>query len=179
MNTIKILARMMLCLLLLASAVPVLAQDAFHSSWAEISKADLQSYKTLTAEALKMQLNKGQVKVVIFWAEWCDFCKSELRMISQYQKLLPAGQLNIIAINQDTKFELGIEKAKLYENELTVVHDKNAALKKKLNVMKLPLTLIFSESGDFQTAYSGFSNERFNYIRKRINSLLKKGDGET
>jgi len=170
---------MMLCSLVLALVLPAAAQNTFQNSWTEIIKSDLQSYKSLTTEDLKARLSKGQVIVVIFWADWCDFCKSELKMISQYQKNMPAGQVNIIAINQDIKFELGIEKAKLYENELFVVHDRNAALKKKLNVMKLPLTLIYSENGEFQTAYSGFSNERFNYIRKRINSLLKKGDGET
>lgn len=169
---------LLLCLLLTLPFSEAVAQTSYASSWTEVAKADFQNYRNTSPDVLKTQIAKGEVKVVVFWADWCGFCKSELKMLSQFQKNLPAGQLNIIAINQDTKFELGAEKAKLYEDQMLFVHDRNGALKKKLNVMKLPLTLIYSESGEFQTAYSGFSNERFNYIRKRINSLLKKGDGE-
>lgn len=177
----KIEARLVyltLCLLLSLPFARALAQTSYDSSWTEVQKADLQSYKNTSSDVLKTHISRGEVKVVVFWADWCGFCKSELQMLSQYQKSLAEGQLNIIAVNQDTKFELGAEKAKLYENQMVFVHDKNGALKKKLNVMKLPLTLIYNGNGEFQTAYSGFSNERFNYIRKRINSLLKKSGGE-
>lgn len=178
MTSQKQLRSLWLCLFLLLPFTSAKAESLFVSSWTEIVKSDFQNYKNTTPEALKTQITKGQVKVVVFWADWCGFCKSELKMLSQYQKNLAAGQLNIIAVNQDTRFELGADKAKLYDGQMLFVHDKNGALKKKLNVSKLPLTLIYSEGGEFQTAYSGFSNERFNYIRKRINSLLKNGDGE-
>lgn len=151
--------------------------DGLKTSWNEFKKADLQFYPVPQTTPTK-SVDHGKVKVVIFWASWCEFCKAELQMMSRYKKNFPNAELNIIAVNVDTQPQLGNEVAKLYQDDMIFVHDKNSQYKKKMQISKIPLTLIYESNGEFHSAYSGFSNERFSSIRKRISSLLKYGDGE-
>lgn len=154
------------------------ADSSLRSSWESLLKAELQPYKKASDIPLKTHLQNGRVKVVIFWASWCSFCKDELQKMAQFQKGLSENQLNLVAVNVDTGFDLGVEVAKNYQDQMVMVHDKGAALKNKLGVLKLPMTLIYSETGEYITAYSGFNGERFSYIRKRINAQLKNDGGE-
>lgn len=171
----KRIIRTLLFSLMLLMACSAFAQEEFANSWKAISSAQLKSYSQLSSKELTKKLKNDSVKIVIFWADWCEFCDDEMARMSNLEKTLGPEKLAILAVNVDEKFDPNSKKAKQYGDQLVMIHDEGLKLKQKLGIQKLPMTLVF-EKNQFKAAYTGFSGERFGYIRKRVLSMLNQAE---
>jgi len=100
---------------------------------------------------------EDKVIVIRFWADWCPFCKTEMRDIEPvYQKYKDQG-LVILAINvrQDQKTvqafikDLGIS--------YTVLLDKTGEVARSYGVSGLPISYFIGRNGTLQTRVLGES----------------------
>jgi peroxiredoxin len=100
---------------------------------------------------------KNKVVAIRFWADWCPFCKTEMRDIEPvYQKYKDQG-LVILAINvrqdQDTVQEFIQNLNVSYD----VLLDESGEVARAYGVSGLPITFFIGRNGTLQTRIVGES----------------------
>lgn len=111
----------------------------------------------------------GKVITLCFWADWCPYCKTELRDIEPiYQKYKNKG-LIILAINlrQDN------EKAAAFLSDIKISYDvlldKAGKVADDYGVSGLPITFVIDRKGNLHTQILGESSpEVFESIIKEL-----------
>jgi cytochrome c biogenesis protein CcmG, thiol:disulfide interchange protein DsbE len=100
----------------------------------------------------------GKVVVIRFWADWCPFCKSEMKSIEPiYQKYRSKG-LVMLALNvrQDRK------TAAAFINKLGISYDvlldEEGEIARNYGVIGLPTTFIIDRQGLLHTRIIGESS---------------------
>jgi len=112
---------------------------------------------------------KGQIVVISFWADWCAYCKTELKNIEPlYQKYRSKG-LTILAIN----IRQDIETARKFLDDINptydVLLDKDGKVTSDYGVRDLPATIIVDRNGNLYTRILGeFTPEAFELIIKEL-----------
>ena len=103
--------------------------------------------------------NKGsKITVLAFWATWCIPCINELSVINDnltvWQKKY---QFDFFAVSEDDSRTINRVKPLVNGKnwDFTVLLDKNQDLKRQLNLMNMPYTIIVKE-GKIIYRHSGF-----------------------
>ena len=126
-----------------------------------------------TPEGNDLSLHKvnGKLKLVEFWASWCQYCRAESsNLINLYRKYQPSG-LEIISISMDTD-EIAWKRAinedgMIWINGSDLQGDQSALLPLYF-ISGLPHTLLLDEDNHIIA-----KDLRGNELRKKINELLK------
>lgn len=112
---------------------------------------------------------KGKIITVRFWADWCPFCKTEMKDIEPiYQKYKDKG-LVILAINvrQDQK------TAAAFLSDMNISYDvlldEEGEVARDYGVAGLPTTFVIDRNGNLHTRILGESTpEVFETIIKEL-----------
>lgn len=122
-------------------------------------KTPLFQLKRLDGELLQFpDMFAGKVVVIRFWADWCPFCKSEMKSIEPiYEKYRSKG-LVILALNvrQDRK------TAAAFINKLGISYDvlldEEGETARNYGVIGLPTTFFIDQKGLLHTRIIGESS---------------------
>lgn len=112
---------------------------------------------------------KGKIVALVFWADWCAFCKTEMRDIEPvYQKYKDKG-LVILAINisQDS------DTARAFLNDIQISYDvlldKTGKVTSDYGVTSLPASFVLDRRGNLHAKILGESTpEVFENIVKEL-----------
>lgn len=89
----------------------------------------------------------GRVVALRFWADWCPFCKDEMRAIETvYQRQREAG-LVVLALNVGQSREVAERFARGLGISYEVALDQDAAVSGQYGVVGLPLTYFVDRQG--------------------------------
>ncbi len=90
---------------------------------------------------------RGRVVLVLFWASWCDVCKSALPRLERLQRIVGRRKLAVVAISRDR--ELAPLEAVVRRLGLTVIvaHDASNAVGKANRVAVVPSLLFLGRFG--------------------------------
>lgn len=132
---------------------------------------ELTALKGKSTHQLKVH-EKGEVRVLFFWASWCGFCQEFGSVLESYAKR-PGVKIYSLGVDD--------EKDKSYAANLAKYRNlKNAAwispeVKKKMGLKTIPLVVLIDKDGRIDTVYEGSQADKLNYFAKRLRTLL--GDG--
>lgn len=148
--------------------------DDLKSSMLNLS-ANMSEIETPTGIKIDLNMMKGKVIVIDFWASWCAPCADALTSMQNLYNLYDANDKIIFAaINVWEKSDDRLQTVKDYiekgEYEMPFYIDQNDALPNKIGVMGLPTTVFIDKEGKVQFIETGFTNDE-EFIRTASDKL--------
>jgi thiol-disulfide isomerase/thioredoxin len=142
-----------LLLILLSNAIILYAQQ----TTIEIGeKADFTRYNLTPIGSAKIATNK--ITIIDFWATWCGPCIAAFPELDSIQKKYQ-DKIQILALSTDPPEKVGkFLKNKSYSFSFFI--DKDTSLFSLFRVKGVPLTCLFSSTGDFLWAGASKNLER-------------------
>jgi thiol-disulfide isomerase/thioredoxin len=121
----------------------------------------------------RVEADVGKVRVVDFWATWCDPCRDQLPFLDRMQARYGERGLAVYAVSFDES-RAAVEKF-LQEAPLavTVLWDPSGdALSERLAVTRLPTTLLVDRRGVVRDVHLGFEKAEEAKLEEAIRRLL-------
>lgn len=118
---------------------------------------------------------QGKVRVVDFWATWCDPCRDQLPFLDRLAAAYGERGLSVYAVAFDE--DRGALERFLLETPVsfTVLWDKGgAALAEPLEVTRLPTTLLVDRRGVVRHVHLGFEKREEARIEAAVRELLSE-----
>ena len=122
-----------------------------------------------------LKLDAGKVRVVDFWATWCDPCRDQLPFLEGLRAKYAARGLAVYAISFDE--DRGAVERFLSEMPLssTVLWDKGGSGNaERLQITRLPTTLFVDRNGTVREAHLGFEKKDEAWIEEVVVKLLRE-----
>lgn len=136
-----------------------------------LPKVDLVNLNGGTFNSSQFESIRNKPIIISFWATWCVPCINELTTINdQYADLKKALQFELYAVAEDdSRTAKRIQPLVNGKNwSFEILHDKNQALKRQLNIMNIPYTIVV-KNGTIIYKHSGYvpgdEDELFTIIR--------------
>ena len=132
--------------------------------------------KTLGGEPTNLSeiTSKNELVLVSLWATWCVPCKNELDAISEvYEDWQEETNVEFVAVSVDDSRTINRVKPLINGKdwEFTILLDTNNDLKRALNAVTIPVTLII-KNGEIVFRHSGYTpgseNALFEELKKHI-----------
>ena len=116
-----------------------------HKNPLQVSQVKLKDFNLKDVEVNK---NNGKIKVLNFWATWCNPCKKEMPSLDVLSVKYP--ELSIFAVNLEKPNK---EKTKSFFDELNVNNleiffDPEFKLAKQFKLRGVPSTILLNKDGD-------------------------------
>jgi cytochrome c biogenesis protein CcmG, thiol:disulfide interchange protein DsbE len=116
---------------------------------------------------------KGKVRVVDFWATWCDPCRDQLPVLETLARAHAAEGLQVYAVAVDE------DRAQLeaflatFPLAVTVLWDKGGARHtERLDVQRLPTTLVVDRAGLVRFVHQGYDPSNADQLAREVRRLL-------
>lgn len=133
----------------------------------EVAAADLQGNEVRVAAA------QGKVRIVDFWATWCDPCLEQLPFLDRLAKAYGPDGLLVYAVAFDED-RAAVERF-LAERPVSfpVLWEKGGGeLPERLEVTRLPTTLLVDRAGVIREVHLGFAPEEGPKLEELVRRLL-------
>ncbi len=140
-----------------------------HKNPLQVSQVKLKDFYLKDIELNK---NDGKIKVLNFWATWCDPCKAEMPSLNNF--IIHNPEFKVFAINLE---EPNRKKTRKFFDDLNIKNldiyfDPEFKLAKKLKLRGVPTTILLDKEGNEFARIIGeinFSNKDFiKWIRSFI-----------
>jgi len=107
------------------------------------------AFQTLEGEAQNLAARNGKVRIVNFWATWCDPCRDEKPALDALNKSLSGEDFEVIAIATGRNSESSIKQfnSEVGIESLTSYVDPRGAMARQLGVLGLPVSIILDRDG--------------------------------
>jgi thiol-disulfide isomerase/thioredoxin len=120
-------------------------------------------FQDLGGSEKRLDLWRGKVLVVNFWATWCEPCREEVPTLVKMQAKYAANGLQVVGISLDS-----VAKVQEFAREYKVQYPLLIASLDVMNIARnlgnkaagLPYTLVLNRDGVIQTRHLGGISER-------------------
>lgn len=129
--------------------------------------------ETLDGAEVRVAAHEGKVRIVDFWASWCDPCRDQLPFLDRLARTYGAEGLYVYAVSFDE--DRAALEAFLHETPVSfaVLWDKGgAALSERLAVTRLPTTLLVDRAGVVREVRLGFAPDEERRVEDAVRRLL-------
>jgi cytochrome c biogenesis protein CcmG/thiol:disulfide interchange protein DsbE len=115
----------------------------------------------------------GQVQVIDFWATWCDPCREQLPMLDLLSKTYAERGLSVTGISVDEDLAQVKDFAAAHPVGFRLLWDKGGArLAERLDLQRLPTTLLVDRAGLVRFVHVGFQGEHAARLEAEVKALL-------
>lgn len=125
----------------------------------------------LDGQPISLTQHEGKVRLVNFWASWCEPCRHEVPALNQLRAEYEAQGFEIIGISVDKE----IENAKAFLDKIPanypVAIDVDFNTAKDYNAQAMPMSYIVDRDGKVQAVFTGFSQKNYLQLRPRWRPL--------
>jgi len=116
---------------------------------------------------------QGKVRVVDFWATWCDPCRDQLPALELLERVYGDAGLTVYGISVDedrAQLEAFLSTTPL---AITVLWDKGGARHtERLDVQRLPTTLVVDRAGLVRFVHQGYEPGNAGLLDREVKLLL-------
>lgn len=128
---------------------------------------------TLQHDRFYLNQQRGKTVLLVFWATWCNPCKSEL---VELKSLAAAPQFKNVVFAGACIDPENIDDVKTIVKTLDlnylVLLDENGLVSKSLGITAVPTTIIVNPAGNVSFIKQGFFADTIQEIKKHIENLV-------
>jgi thiol-disulfide isomerase/thioredoxin len=127
----------------------------------------------LRGEEQRVADRAGQVRVVDFWATWCEPCREQFPVLARLVRERQEEGLTVYAVSVDE--DLALLKAWLEATPLPflVLWDKGGIrLAERIGIERLPTTLLVDRAGRVRSVHQGFRAGDAERLEREVRQLL-------
>lgn len=108
-----------------------------------------------TGAIVKLENFRGRYVLLNFWATWCAPCREEMPSLENLTRLLPPGDLVVLAIASGEARPVVSDFLKASPHSFTVVVDPTREASNRFGVKALPTTYLIDPQGRVLAGKSG------------------------
>ncbi len=131
--------------------------------------------KDLQGREVDVAADAGVVRVVDFWATWCEPCREQLPALERMRRELGPRGLSVYAVSFD---EDPAQIPRFLEGTpvgFRVLWDRGgAAWAARYDLYRLPTTLVVDRRGIIRFAYEGFDEAGAGEERRQVETLIEE-----
>jgi thiol-disulfide isomerase/thioredoxin len=164
---------------LLAAAIPALLLAGCAASRQGLRSSPLVGQEVeiaaidLSGREVRVPQGGGVVRIVDFWATWCDPCRDQLPFLDRLASEYGSQGLSVygVAFDEDrAALERFLEHTPV---SFEILWDKGGtALADRLEITRLPTTLVLDRRGVVRDVHLGFDREEEGKIEATVRRLL-------
>jgi thiol-disulfide isomerase/thioredoxin len=137
------------------------------------------SFPSVTLEAfdgttVRLDDLRGRVRIVDFWASWCEVCKEALPRLDALARRHAGSGLSVLAVSIDDD-RAAAERwiaARLPAPALRLLRDPGGALLARLGGSTLPTLYVLDREGRIVAVESGYGEETLDAVAAEVERLL-------
>lgn len=120
----------------------------------------------------------GEVRIVTFWATWCEVCEVEMPLLADVARRYRGRGVALMPVSVDDPPALDLVAAHLEERglDLPVMHDRDFALAGKVGVVGTPTTIVVDRFGGVVAAFLGQTPWKDPALHDWLNALIDAPD---
>lgn len=127
----------------------------------------------LDGREVQVHAAQGDVRVVDFWATWCDPCRDQLPFLDRLSLAYASQGLRVYAVSFDEDRAALEQFLDDQPVSFPVLWDKGgAALSERLEVTRLPTTLLLDRAGRVREVHLGFDPSEARRLEDAVRALL-------
>jgi len=116
----------------------------------------------------------GKVRVVDFWATWCEPCKDAMPVLDRMAREFAERGLLVYGLSIDEDPALVVEYLRQRPVAFPILLDKDAVRLNALGVSFMPVTLLVDRRGTIRYVHQGWDERRERLEREEVESLLRE-----
>jgi len=134
---------------------------------ADIAGTDLAGLEVRISDAA------GKVRVVDFWATWCEPCVEQLPLLDRLQRELGVSGLAVFAVAVDEEREAVQAFLARVPVTFPVLFDPSGeAVAQRLEITRLPTTLVLDRMGVVRDVHMGYAAPDGERLERLVRELL-------
>ncbi len=116
----------------------------------------------------------GRVRVIDFWATWCEPCKEAMPVLDRMARELGPQGLAVYGVSIDD--EPGVIEQYLRDRPVSfpILWDKDSERLNRLGVSFMPVTLLVDRRGVIRHVHQGWDANRGQLERDEVEALLRE-----
>jgi thiol-disulfide isomerase/thioredoxin len=129
----------------------------------------------LLGEEQRVAGRTGRVRIVDFWATWCEPCREQFPVLDRLARAHQQDGLDVIAVSVDE--DLAQVKAFIEANPFPFLFlwDKGGGLQAdRLGVERLPTTLVVDRGGKVRYVHQGYQQRDAALLDAQVRQLLSE-----
>ena len=127
----------------------------------------------LEGQAVDVGADQGKVRIVDFWATWCEPCKEELPALDALHRELGSRGLAVYGISFDEDPAQIPDFLAQLRVRFRVLWDRGGdQFSGRFEVQRLPTTLVVDRQGVIRFVHEGWSETRAAEQRRQVERLL-------
>jgi thiol-disulfide isomerase/thioredoxin len=129
----------------------------------------------LLGEEQRVADRTGRVRIVDFWATWCEPCREQFPVLDRLARAHQQDGLDVIAVSVDE--DLAQVKAFIEANPFPFLFlwDKGGGLQAdRLGVERLPTTLVVDRGGKVRYVHQGYQQRDAALLDAQVRQLLSE-----
>ncbi len=166
------MCRTLVVVSVLAAVACAGSRPAWHPSPLVGKRVDVVA-QDLYGREVRVAFAEGKVRVVDFWATWCDPCRDQLPFLDRLSRDYGAQGLQVYAVSFDEDRGAVDQFLARTPVSLLVLWDKGgASLSERLELTRLPTTLLVDRQGVIREVHLGFDGGEEPKMEAAVKRLL-------
>jgi cytochrome c biogenesis protein CcmG, thiol:disulfide interchange protein DsbE len=155
-----------LALLACAAPRPIGRPSSKVGARLELSAPDL------SGREVNVGADQGKVRVVDFWATWCEPCKEAMPSLDVLARDLGPRGLAVYGVSIDEDRAQIVRFLERTPVSFPILWDKGAVRVQRFDVNYMPVTLIIDRGGTIRHVHQGWDASRARLERTEVEALL-------
>lgn len=175
---LKFLALLILILPWVPTRAYAVNDPAVEKFLTEVKQKKQSLYSSEKAKQLE-PATTPEVVVHFFWASWCEYCdKAHTQLVQIRSDKRVQGKIQVIGYSLDDELKPAVNNKLKEMPDLNHFYVSRKKLTMPKEISRLPLTIVENTKTKELEIFTGFTRERFHYLKKHVLRTLSEQAGD-